>query len=250
MEEMEYLYELFESMPRCGPGNDETTAKAFEMITDLPENPVVLDLGCGPGVQTLELARLTGSRIIALDNHQPFLDEMTRRAYASGLSAYIEPIKMDMFQMDFKDNTFDLIWSEGALYNMGFQKGLRKCNKLLKRGGSMAVSELVLFSEDTPAEVMIYLESEYPDIKDIKGNLRLIKTEGFEVLSHFSLGSEAWLDNFYIPMEKELDHMENKYRENEVASVFLSQMRQEIEMYRQYGDFFGYEFFIMKKVSL
>lgn len=250
MEEMEYLYELFESMPRCGPGNDETTAKAFGMITGLPENPVVLDLGCGPGVQTLELARLTGSRIIALDNHQPFLDEMMKRAVASGLSAYIEPINMDMFQMDFKDNTFDLIWSEGALYNMGFQNGLRKCNKLLKRGGSMAVSELVLFSEDPPEEVMNYLESEYPDIKGVKGNLRLIETEGFKVLSHFPLGSEAWLENFYIPMEKELDRMENKYKDNAKAISFLSHMRQEVDMYRQYGDFYGYEFFVMKKVSL
>lgn len=250
MEEMEYLYELFESMPRCGPGNNETTAKAFGMIKGLPENPVVLDLGCGPGVQTLELARLTGSRIIALDNHQPFLDEMMRRAVASGLSAYIEPINMDMFQMDFKDNTFDLIWSEGSLYNMGFQNGLRKCNKLLKRRGSMAVSELVLFSEDPPEEVMNYLESEYPDIKDVKGNLRLIETEGFEVLSHFSLDGEAWLENFYIPMEKELDHMENKYKDNAKAISFLSHMTQEVDMYRLYGAFYGYEFFVMKKVSL
>lgn len=247
MEGMKYLYELFESMPRSGPGNNRSTRRAFEMIPDLPQDPLILDIGCGQGEQTLDLARVSGGKIIALDNHQPFLEELKKRARDEDLVHKIMVKNMSMHEMDFEDASFDLIWSEGALYNMGFQNGLRRCYELLKPGGYMAVSELVLFSPDPPEPVMKYLKNEYPPITTVYRNLDMIREEGFLLTGHFSLENAAWIGNFYEPMEKELSRLENKYQGNEAALEFFDSMRNEIDMYRKYGQFYGYEFFVMKK---
>ena len=119
------MYEAFNSdLPRQGPGDNNSTKKAFSYITGLPSNPSILDVGCGTGMQTLELARLTKGNILALDNHQPFLDELEKRSKIQNLSRRIKTINLSMFEMKFNSNSFDVIWSEGAAYIYGFEKAL------------------------------------------------------------------------------------------------------------------------------
>jgi len=132
MEGMEYFYELFEALPRGGPGDNKSTRRAFNTIPKHPEQPLILDIGCGPGVQSIELARLSKGRIIALDNHQTFLDKLIETAKRDALLDHIVPKNRSMLDMNFEENTFDIIWSEGALYFMGFRNGLRRCHQLLK----------------------------------------------------------------------------------------------------------------------
>ncbi|MHC4283027.1 MAG: class I SAM-dependent methyltransferase, partial [Planctomycetota bacterium] len=135
MEGIEYLYELCEALPRCGPGDNEFTRRAFCAIGKVAKQPLILDIGCGPGVQTIELARISNGKIIALDNHQAFLDTLMERARNEGLEEKIIGKNMSMLEMDFEEHTFDIIWSEGALYCMGFQNGLKRCHQLLKDKG-------------------------------------------------------------------------------------------------------------------
>jgi SAM-dependent methyltransferase len=124
MEGLEYFYELICGLPRGGPGDNQSTRKAFGYLKNLPSEPLILDLGCGPGMQTLELAKISNRTIIALDNYQPFLDILMHNATQEGLAGKISPKNQSMLEMDFKNNTFDVIWSEGALYFIGFQNGL------------------------------------------------------------------------------------------------------------------------------
>ena len=86
---MEYFYELFEALPRGGPGDKKSTRRAFNTIPKPPELPLILDIGCGPGVQTIELAKLSKGRIIALDNHQAFLDKLMEKAKEEEVSDQI-----------------------------------------------------------------------------------------------------------------------------------------------------------------
>jgi ubiquinone/menaquinone biosynthesis C-methylase UbiE len=104
-----FFFEVYGSLPRAGPGDDASTRRAYRMMTGLPENPQIVDIGCGPGKQTLELARLSRGRIVALDNHQPFLDKVSQDAGAIGLGRYIETLNQDMNTMDFGPGSFDLI---------------------------------------------------------------------------------------------------------------------------------------------
>lgn len=247
MEGEKYFYELFCRLPRGGPGDNKNTRKAFSYLKNLQAESLILDIGCGHGMQTLELARISKGKIIALDNYQPFLDILMQNAIKEGFEDRIIIKNQSMLEMDFKNDTFDIIWSEGALFVMGFQNGLKKCNQLLKNRGYFVVSEAVLLLPNLPKPLKKFWEEEYPVIKDIKDNILLIKDEGFNVLSHFTLPKKCWID-FYTQMNKELIKLKIKYHDNKIAQEVFRNFEKEIKMYDKYSDYFGYEFFIMQKM--
>lgn len=247
MEGLEYLYELCEALPRSGPGDNEYTRRAFNMIPIFQTPPFILDIGCGQGMQTIELVKISNGKIIALDNHQAFLYILMEHAKKQKIEEKIIPKMLSMLDMDFKEGTFDIIWSEGALYFMGFGNGLKRCHQLLKEKGYLAVTELVYTTPNPPPPVVEYFESEYPDIKNIEENLGLIKKEGFALVSNFTLPESAWMNNYYLPMEKELPRLNEKYEGNKVALAVFEGFQSEADFYRKYSNFFGYEFFVMKK---
>ena len=249
MEVMEYFYELFEALPRGGPGDNKSTRRAFNTIPKPPEQPLILDIGCGPGVQTIELVKLSKGRIIALDNHQAFLDQLMMKAKEKKILDHIVPKNMSMLDMDFENDTFDIIWSEGALYFMGFQNGLRRCHQLLKSDGFLAVTEIVYLVNNPPAPLIRYFEKEYPDIKVVKDKIDLIQNERFHLISNFTLPESSWFDSFYLPMEEELTRLNKKYQGNEIALGIFEEMKNEINLYKKFSDFYGYEFFIMQRID-
>ena len=129
----EFFYELFSNIPRQGPGSNEYTRKAFTSLPNLALQPNILDVGCGSGMQTLELARISEGEIAALDNYQPFLDDLRKHAKSEGLDNKIKILNGSMLELPFAKNTFDLIWSEGAIFIIGFEKGLREWKPLIKK---------------------------------------------------------------------------------------------------------------------
>jgi ubiquinone/menaquinone biosynthesis C-methylase UbiE len=176
------FWEIHSGLPREGPGDNETTRKAYLMLEGLPENPRILDIGCGPGMQTIELSKLSSVRIVALDNHQPFLEDLSRRAEKEGVSDRIRPVKGDMFNLNYENNSFDLIWSEGAIYIIGFEKGLREWKKFLTANEYLVVSELSWLRPDLPEEVRTFMEECYPAIKTIKENLAVAQKSGYRIV--------------------------------------------------------------------
>jgi len=247
MQGIEYLYELHEKMLRCGPGDYELTRRAFSLVPRSVEKPRILDIGCGNGIQTLELAKYSNGDIVAIDNHQAFLDFLNIRAREQGFDDRISARNMSMLEMDFSDKSFDLIWSEGALYFMGFENGLKKCHQLLSYGGYLVVSELVYFTANPPLKAKEHLSSEYPGIKDIKSNADLIQACDFNLIDNFTLPKKAWLNNYYVPLEARLDLLTDKYKGNQIALDVFKKCRIEIDFYKEYYQSFGYEFFVMEK---
>jgi ubiquinone/menaquinone biosynthesis C-methylase UbiE len=248
MEGIEYIYELCEALPRSGPGDNESTRRAFNSIPQFQTTPFILDIGCGQGMQTIELAKISNGKVIALDIHQAFLDLLMEQARKCRVAKKIIPKNISMLDMDFEEKTFDIIWSEGALYFMGFQNGLKRCHQFLRNKGYLAVTELVYTVSDPPPQVMEYFEDEYPDIKNIGENIETIKEEGFSLISNFTLPESSWLNNYYLPMENELPRLVRKYQGNEVALTVFEGFRNEVDFYRKYSRYFGYEFFIMQKI--
>ena len=247
MEGIEYIYELCEALPRSGPGDNEYTRRAFNTIPHPPKHPCILDIGCGQGVQTIELAKISKGQFVALDNHQAFLDILMDKAKTEGVEQAIIPKNISMLDMDFENEIFDIIWSEGALYIIGFHNGLKRCHQLLKPKGYLAVTELVYINPNPPSELVKYLEDEYPDIKHIEGIIKIINKEGFKLISNFTLPDTAWLNNYYLPMGKEIPRLIKKYQGNDLALSIIDGLKKEINFYRKYSNFYGYEFFVMQK---
>jgi SAM-dependent methyltransferase len=244
---MDIFWELHRDIPREGPGDAASTRRAWSMLTGLPDAPRLLDVGCGPGHQTLDLAACSKAAILAVDNHQPFLDELERRLTSAGLAGRVTARNLSMFALDLEPGSFDVIWSEGAVYIMGFERGLREWQPLLKPGGFLAVTELSWLKPDPPSEVKAFWDENYPAMQPVDENLSVIRTAGYREVGHFTLPESAWWDDYYMPLEKRIAALRQKYRTDEAAIRMLSESQREIDLYRQYSQWYGYVFYIMQK---
>ncbi len=234
--------ELHSGNPREGPGGSEFTERAFRLLPPMPPEPDVLDIGCGPGMQTLDLARLTGGEITAVDNQPQYLEQLRATALRSGLEDRIRPVPGDMAKLEFPQKGFDLIWAEACIYNVGFDKGLELWRPLLKDHGCLVVSEAVWLKSGAPQEVRDFWAEGYPGIRDNEANLAAIRRAGFRPLGHFPLPESAWWD-YYKPLMAKLPAMKRKYRHvPEAVEMFASEER-EIDLYRRYSEYYGYAFY-------
>jgi SAM-dependent methyltransferase len=212
------------------------------------ERPRILDIGCGPGAATLALARLTEGEIVGLDTHQPYLDRLVASAEEHGFSDRIRTVNRSMDDMDFHPESFDLIWAEGSIYIIGFDRGLREWRRLLKRGGFLGVHEVVWLKPDPPKECRDFWQEEYAAIRGVRENLEAIPAAGFEVLGHFALPNDAWWEGYYIPLERRIAMLKERYAGDAEALEHLEGQQYEIEMYRRYHEWYGSAFFLMRKV--
>ncbi len=242
---MEIFFEIHRDLSREAPGSDACTARALSMTPPLPHDPHLLDIGCGPGAHTLVLARQTGGHVTAIDTHQPFLDELKRRAQAQGLSDRTTPRNVSMFALDFEDASFDLIWSEGAVYIMGFREGLAAWHRFLKPGGTLAVTELTWLVDDPPDAPRRFWQAAYPAIKHVEENVAILQEAGYTSLGHFPLPESAWWDNYYTPIEHRIAALRQRYQNDAEALAVLDEEQREIDLYRKYADIYGYVFYIM-----
>ena len=240
------FFEVHSGLPREGPGDNESTKKAYLTLQDLPENPRILDIGCGPGMQTIALAKLSKGRIDAVDNHQPFLEQLKKKAEEEGVSEKITVVNGDMLALNYEDGSFDLIWSEGAIFVIGFEKGLREWRNLLTNKGYIVVSELSWLKPDPPEDVRNFFMEGYPGIKTINENLETIKKAGYRIIEHFVLPEESWWNNYYTPIEAKIPSMKLKYKDDKEALDFLAAEELEIDMFRKYSDYYGYVFYVMQ----
>jgi cyclopropane fatty-acyl-phospholipid synthase-like methyltransferase len=242
----EIFFEIFESLPRQGPGDEASTEKAFRMLSGLPESPEILDVGCGSGSQTLVLAGLTEGNITAVDNHAPFIKTLELNIRQAGYADRVNCIVADMASMDFDHETFDLVWSEGAANIMGFGNALDARKLLLRPNGYMAVSELVWFKEQAPQEIRDYFEEVYPDIEYYKDIFPTVKTAGYDVMDYFPLPDESWWTDYYTPAEKKIAELRKKYPDEDARQIFDS-FQLEMDMHKKYSEYYGYGFYIMQK---
>lgn len=243
----EFFFEIFEVLPRQGPGNRAATKKAFEAIIGLPSNPKILDIGCGTGTQTFDLAEMTDGDITALDNHPPFIDMLNQKAERAGFAHRIHGVVGDMSAPDFKPESFDLIWAEGSIFIIGFEEGLKRWRMLLKPKGYMAVSDLVWLKADPPEKVKNFLRSDTPGVKFAEDLLADARRLGYRLIDHFFLPDKAWREDYYKPMAQSVPEMRKKYPENQNIQNFLDSLELEIEIFQNYSDYYGYVFIILQK---
>jgi ubiquinone/menaquinone biosynthesis C-methylase UbiE len=246
MDRMDYFIELYGTLPRAGPGDNALTRKAFAMMENLPPRPRILDIGCGPGMQTIELLRISGGTVVALDLLPQMLERVRTAAKCAGVDDRLETMQIDMNNMAFKPATFDLIWSEGAIYFIGFEKGLAKVKDFVKPGGYVVVSEAVWLESNPPREAVEFWQ-EYPEIDSVKSKLEVLSGLGYENINNFVLPASSWTELYYNPLAKRVSENEQTWKGIREAEAVLAEARAEIAVFGRCSTYYGYAFFVVRR---
>ena len=207
----------------------------------------IADIGCGTGSSALLLARLLNARITAVDFLPDFLEILDARAENLNLADKITTLAGTMDELPFGDEEYDVIWSEGAIYNMGFEKGVKDWRRFLKTGGVLAVSEITWLTAGRPSELEEYWASEYPEIDTAASKIAILEKNGYSPVAYFVLPEHCWLDNYYRPMQDGFEGFLTRNGNSDRAQAIVAAEKKEIALYEKYKAYYGYGVYIARK---
>jgi ubiquinone/menaquinone biosynthesis C-methylase UbiE len=223
MTEIDLLIDFHKDAERQGPGSNEETIKALG-FTDLEKKDhlKVADIGCGSGAQTISLAQHLNADIVAVDLFPEFLDKLSINSKKLGIQDKISTLQKSMDDLPFENEEFDLIWSEGAVYIIGFEEGVKGWKKYLKPGGYIATAS---------------------------NKMKVLEDNGFSPVGYFYLSESSWINNYYRPIEERFDSFLLKHNNSELAKAIIEAEKEEIRKYSLYKDYLSYGFYVARKVK-
>lgn len=244
------ICEYFLGLERQGPGSPEATLKALSFIDNLTKDSLIADVGCGSGGQTMILAQNTQAKIVGIDLFPAFIDELNTNASKYSFRDRVKGKTGSMESLSFEEDELDVIWSEGAIYNIGFERGINEWKKYIKKGGYIAVTEASWFTENRPEEIDKFWQDAYPEIDTIPNKVKQIQKAGYKPIATFILKDDCWIDNYYIPQIARQQEFLKKYKGNRAVEELIANQKFESQMYSKYKDYYGYVFYVGKKIYL
>lgn len=249
-EQLALLVDLHVRQERQGPGGAEQTDLAIELARlDKTKRLRIADVGCGTGASTLQLAERLNADIKAVDMLPEFIDALKNRADAQGLREKIRTFTCTMDALPFADEEFDVIWSEGAIYNIGFANGAKSWNRFLKPGGVLVVSEITWLTGERPSEINEYWSMVYPEIATASSKLAVLEQCGYAPIGYFVLPERCWLGNYYRPLQRQFPDFLARHPGNEQAASIVENEESEIALYEKHKRFYSYGMYIARKVA-
>lgn len=249
MEELQLLVDLHRPATRQGPGGEAETRQAMALAgLDLSRRLKIADIGCGTGASTILLAKELDAEITAVDFLPEFLDELQIRANDHGVTKRITTLSCSMEALPFSDEEFDVIWSEGAVYNMGFEAGVSAWSRFLKPGGKLIVSEITWLSAARPPELQSYWDGEYPEIDVASAKMGILEQHGYCPEAYFYLPTHCWTENYYRPMQSRFDAFLERHGRSDQAKGIVEAEKHEIALYEKYRDYYSYGVYIARKI--
>lgn len=242
------ICEYFSNVERQGPGSPEVTVKALGFIDNLTNESRIADIGCGTGGQTMVLAQHAPGHITAIDLFPLFIDRLNANAAKQNLSERVKGIVGSMDNLPFQHEELDLIWSEGAIYNIGFERGLNEWRKFLKTGGYVAVTEASWYTDVRPTEIDDFWMDAYPEIDTIPNKVAQLQKAGYIPVATFILPESCWTENFYVPQAAMQEAFLSEHAGSKTAVELVANERHEAQLYSRYKEYYGYVFYIGKKI--
>jgi SAM-dependent methyltransferase len=248
VDDLQLLIDLHKDGPRQGPGGDVETRLAIALSgLKGTANLEVADLGCGTGASTLVLTRELDAHVTAVDILPEFLARLENAAGRAGVADRITTLAASMQALPFAEASYDAIWSEGAIYNVGFAAGIAAWRKYLKPGGILAVSELTWLTGERPEELQVHWEREYPEVDTASGKMAVLERLGFSPIGYFPLPEQCWLDNYYRPLQRRFPEFLDRHEASEAARTLVAAEEREIALYERYKNLVGYGYYVARK---
>lgn len=261
MTEIELIVDLHLEGQRQGPGGEEETKQAMALagLISGPNRATgpgradsgplkIADIGCGTGASTMILARDLDAEVTAVDFLPEFLEVLRNRATEQQLEEKIKTLESSMDALPFNEGEFDVIWSEGAIYNMGFEAGVASWKRYLKPGGKLVVSEITWLGETRPEELENHWKTEYPEIDLASAKIGVLERNGFSPEAYFALPEHCWMDNYYHPMQARFDDFLERNGRSEMARSIVEAERYEIALYEKYREFVSYGVYVARRI--
>lgn len=240
---MDALIELFTGMNRLAPGSVQTTQTAYRIATNDRHVESIVDFGCGNGAATLPLAELSDANITAVDNCSAFVDYLQQRVVEAGLKERVSVENRSMADPWPEGKQFDLIWCEGAVYNLGLDQALKQWKRLLSPGGRIAVSDLVWIKQKPDPVIAEYWRENGLEVIHRDQVERRFKEHGYRCFGWFQYSNHDW-DNYYRPVIEQIHPWLEATGVSEEKRQLAETFQQEIRMRTDFGDQFDYVFFI------
>ncbi len=242
------LIELHKGQARQGPGGVEQTKMAITLsgLSARAGTLKIADIGCGTGASALVLAEHLNADITAIDLSPAFLSILNTRARQKGLTGSIRTWAGCMDDLPFRDGDLDAIWSEGAIYNMGFAKGIAYFKRFLKPGGILAVSEITWLTPNRPHDIVSYWNDAYPEIAAAADKITSLENQGFILKGYFPLPETCWTDNYYTPLQNSFAGFLAKNDSHQATAIVDAEIN-EIKLYKKHRKCYSYGFYVGQK---
>jgi ubiquinone/menaquinone biosynthesis C-methylase UbiE len=249
VDDYKLLIDLHKQGYRQGPGGDAETEQALNLaMIDRTAPLKVADIGCGTGASTLVLAQLLNARITAVDFLQDFLDVLEEKAENMGVADRISTLACSMDNLPFANEELDVIWSEGAIYNIGFEKGVVDWRRYLKAGGLLVASEITWITDSRPPELQNHWDTEYPEIDVASAKIRVLEKHGYSPVGYFVLPEHCWMDQYYRPMQARFEDFLNRNGNSEESRAIVAAEQREIDLYETYKAHISYGMYVARKL--
>jgi len=245
---LEILIRTHIGLKRQGPGNSEMTLKALSFLDNISSITRVADLGCGTGGQTMIIAQNITGEIVGVDISPDFISALNSNAEKLNLHKRVSGIVGSMENLSFQKDEFDLIWSEGAIDGIGFETGLTHWNTFLKQNGYIAVTCPSWLSDERPTEVQKFWTDAGSGLDTVAENIGVMQKCGYSFVASFTLPEKCWTDNYFNPRQSAEQSFLERYAGNKTVEEYVASSKYEVELYSKYKQYYGYVFYIGKKV--
>jgi hypothetical protein len=141
--------------------------------------------------------------------------------------------------------TIDLLWAEGAAYNIGFANALTTWAKGIKPSGFAVVSELCWLREQIPDPVTEFFQLAYPGMQSVPQNIAIAEEAGYKIFNIYTLPKKAWMKDYYDVLESRAKSLIN--HSDVTVSHFAIETFKEIETFKISEDSYGYVFYVLQR---
>jgi ubiquinone/menaquinone biosynthesis C-methylase UbiE len=170
---------------RLRPGGIKATNWLIEQA-NLNENKKVLEVACNMCTTSMELAKIYGCHITAVDMDPRVLEKARHNIAVNNLEDKITLQQANAMKLPFEKETFDVVFNEAMLTMLNGkskQKAISEYYRVLKPGGILLTHDVMLAKEDMADTIESLRKTIHVNVEPLtlKGWQQVFKEEGFVV---------------------------------------------------------------------